>query len=198
MDPDERVSAWNPAATTLFGYTPHEAIGRTIDDLILRSEALIEQGHDLARDAAQHGRAHRVGQRFRKDGTTVDVEILMVPLVVDGEHLGFYAIYHDSPSSRQRRGGRRREPGEERVPRDDEPRDPDADERRHRDDRAAARHAARRRAARLRREHQHVGRGAAHDHQRHPRLLEDRGRPVRAGVDRRSTCATTVAGARST
>jgi PAS domain S-box-containing protein len=95
MDPEERVSAWNPAATTLFGYTPTEAIGRTIDDLILRSEALIEQGHDLAREATEHGRAHRLGQRMRQDGTAVDVEILMVPLVVDGEHLGFYAIYHD-------------------------------------------------------------------------------------------------------
>ena len=35
-------------------------------------------------------------------------------------------------------GGRLSEPGQERVPRGDEPRDPDADERRHRDDRAAA------------------------------------------------------------
>jgi signal transduction histidine kinase len=42
------------------------------------------------------------------------------------------------------------ERGEERVPRDDEPRDPHADERGDRHERAAARHAARRRAARLR------------------------------------------------
>jgi signal transduction histidine kinase/CheY-like chemotaxis protein len=34
-------------------------------------------------------------QRMHKDGSLVDVEVLMVPLVVDGEHLGFYAIYHD-------------------------------------------------------------------------------------------------------
>ena len=32
---------------------------------------------------------------MRKDGSLVDVEIVMVPLVVDGEQLGFYAIYHD-------------------------------------------------------------------------------------------------------
>jgi PAS domain S-box-containing protein len=95
MDPDERVSAWNPAATTLFGYLPEEAIGRSIDDLILRSEALIEEGHKLSREATERGRAQRIGRRLRKDGTALDVEILMVPLVVDGEHLGFYAIYHD-------------------------------------------------------------------------------------------------------
>ena len=48
--------------------------------------------------------------------------------------------------------GREREPGQVRVPGDDEPRDPDADERRHRHDQPAARHAARRRAARVHRD----------------------------------------------
>jgi PAS domain S-box-containing protein len=95
MDVDERVSAWNPAATTLFGYTPKEAIGRSIDELILKSETLIEEGHALSRQATERGRAHLVAQRHRKDGTALDAEILMVPLIVDGEHLGFYAIYHD-------------------------------------------------------------------------------------------------------
>ena len=78
------------------------------------------------------------------------------------------------------RGGRGRRPGQEHVPRRHEPRDPHADERDHRDERPAARHAARRRAARLRRHDPHLGRRAADDHQRHPRLLEDRGRQGRA------------------
>jgi PAS domain S-box-containing protein len=95
MDTEERVSGWNPAATSLFGYSPAEAIGHSINDLILPSETLREQGHTLSRAAAEHGRAQQIGQRVRKDGTAVDVEILMVPLSVDGEHLGFYAIYHD-------------------------------------------------------------------------------------------------------
>ncbi len=95
MDQEEHVSAWNPAATTLFGFEPEEAIGQPIDGLILRSDELRAEGHDLAREAAQHGRVHRIGQRMRKDGTLVDVEVLMVPLVVDGDHLGYYAIYHD-------------------------------------------------------------------------------------------------------
>ena len=100
---------------------------------------------------------------------------------------------HDRPASRGRRDARAagggpdgrtrggegrgglREPGEERVPRRDEPRDSNADERRDRDERAAPRHAARRRATRLHGDDPHVGRGAADDHQRHPRLLEDRG-----------------------
>jgi PAS domain S-box-containing protein len=95
MDAEERVSAWNPAAQTLFGYAPDEAIGQRIDDLVLRSDTLRDAGHDLAREAARAGRAHQTGKRMRRDGTLVDVEVLMVPLVIDGEHTGFYAIYHD-------------------------------------------------------------------------------------------------------
>ena len=41
------------------------------------------------------GRAQRVGRRMRKDDSLVDVDILMVPLIIDGEHVGYYAIYHD-------------------------------------------------------------------------------------------------------
>jgi PAS domain S-box-containing protein len=95
MDNDEEVSGWNPAATALFGFTEEEAIGRNIDDLILRSDPLRDAGHELTHEASERGRAHRSGQRMRKDGTLIDAEILIVPLVVSGEQLGFYAIYYD-------------------------------------------------------------------------------------------------------
>ena len=69
MDRDERVSGWNPAATRLFGYAPEEAIGRTIDDLILRSEALRDEGHDLTpRRPPSTAAPTRIGRRLRKDG----------------------------------------------------------------------------------------------------------------------------------
>ena len=41
------------------------------------------------------GRADLITRRSRKDGSSVDVEIVVVPLVVDGETVGSYAIYHD-------------------------------------------------------------------------------------------------------
>ena len=77
--------------------------------------------------------------------------------------------------ARARRGGIGQR-SEERVPRDHEPRDPHADERGDRHERPAARHEARRRPARVRGDDPRQWRRAAHDHQRHPRLLEDRGR----------------------
>jgi len=95
MDREELVSGWNPAATAQFGFEEEEAIGRHIEELVVRSEELRDESHDLVAEALERGRAHRIGQRMRKDGSRLDVEILMVPLVIDGEHLGFYAIYHD-------------------------------------------------------------------------------------------------------
>ncbi|MGA9160405.1 MAG: GAF domain-containing protein [Actinomycetota bacterium] len=94
MDRDQTVSGWNPAAARLFGYSPDEAIGRTIDALIV-PEDLAQEGDDIVREATERGRAHRMSRRHRNDGHLVEVEIVIVPLIVDGEHQGYYAIYHD-------------------------------------------------------------------------------------------------------
>ena len=94
MDADERVTGWNPAAAKLFGYSPQEAIGRLIDDLVL-NEDLRGEGRDVIHEALEKGRADRITRRVRKDGKLVDVQMMLVPLRVDGEHVGFYAIYHD-------------------------------------------------------------------------------------------------------
>ena len=41
------------------------------------------------------GRAQRITRRRRRDGTMVDVELMLVPLTVDGSHVGFLGVYHD-------------------------------------------------------------------------------------------------------
>jgi PAS domain S-box-containing protein len=94
MDADEQVTGWNPAAAELFGYSAEEATGRAIDDLVL-TEEFWREGRDVTSQALEKGRAHRITRRARKDGALVDVEMMLVPLMVDGEHVGFYAIYHD-------------------------------------------------------------------------------------------------------
>ncbi len=143
MDRDERVTGWNPAAERLFGYAPDEVRGRRIDDLVMDTDAMREEGAGVAREALETGRATRLTRRVRKDGSRADVEIVMVPLVVDGEHTGFYAVYHDvTELQAARHEADFGQPGQEFLPRCDEPRDPDADERHHRDERPAHRHAA--------------------------------------------------------
>jgi PAS domain S-box-containing protein len=94
IDAEERVTGWNPAAAELFGWSADEAIGRFIDELVFEG-AQSEEGREVTREALATGRVQRIGRRTRKDGAVVDVELMLVPLRVDGEHVGFYAIYHD-------------------------------------------------------------------------------------------------------
>jgi PAS domain S-box-containing protein len=94
MDADERVTSWNPAAAELFGWSAEEATGRLIDELVFE-QGQGEEGREMTREALETGRAQTIGRRSRKDGAVVDVELMLVPLTVDGEHVGFYAIYHD-------------------------------------------------------------------------------------------------------
>ena len=94
MDADERVTGWNPAAAALFGYTADEAVGRTIDELVV-SEEFRDESRDVTIEARERGRTRRITRRARKDGGLLDVEMELVPLQFDGERIGFYAIYHD-------------------------------------------------------------------------------------------------------
>ena len=111
---------------------------------------------------------------------------------VAGERGGNHA-HQPGPPDRDRgedtRGGcgRPRQPCEERVPGQHEPRDSHAVERRRRHDRTAAPDRPRGRAARVRGPRQGLGRVAADPHRRHPRLLEDRGRASSPSTSSRST-----------
>ena len=83
---------------------------------------------------------------------------------------------------RNRTARPREPPGQERVPGQHEPRDPHADERRDRHDRPAAGYRPRRRSSASIAEIVALQRRVAPDgDQRHPRLLQDRGRQARAG-----------------
>jgi PAS domain S-box-containing protein len=94
MDAEERVTDWNPAAAELFGYSAEEALGRPIDDLVFGKTGR-DEGRETTREAMTVGRAGRITRRLRKDGTPVDVELMLVPLTVDGSHAGFLGVYHD-------------------------------------------------------------------------------------------------------
>jgi PAS domain S-box-containing protein len=94
LDAAERVTDWNPAAAELFGHSAEEAVGRPIDDLVF-GETGREEGREVTAEALQQGRAQRITRRRRRDGTMVDVELMLVPLWVDGSHVGFLGVYHD-------------------------------------------------------------------------------------------------------
>ena len=102
MDADERVTGWNPAATELFGHAAEEAIGRQIDDLVFGDDVR-DEGREITREALASRRAQRITRRRRKDGTPVDVELMLVPLTVEGERVGFLGVYHDITELQQAR-----------------------------------------------------------------------------------------------
>ncbi len=87
------IVSCNPAFEKLFGYASTDSVGKNLDDLVAtedtRSEA--EQYSQAALTQPIHG----IGRRRRKDGTLVDVEVLAVPVIVDGERVALMALYHD-------------------------------------------------------------------------------------------------------
>jgi PAS domain S-box-containing protein len=84
----------NSEFTRVFGFTPEEAIGRTIDSLIVPPDRtsetrwigeMLTRGEKIAFET----------KRQRKDGSLVDVFISSTPVMVAGKRIGVYALYRD-------------------------------------------------------------------------------------------------------
>jgi PAS domain S-box-containing protein len=93
-DPQFIVTSWNPAAERLFGYPRSEAVGRHIDDLVGRHDAIRDEAAAL-NDRVLEGPVEVVTRRSRKDGTLVDVAIRSVPITIDNRLIGAFALYED-------------------------------------------------------------------------------------------------------
>jgi PAS domain S-box-containing protein len=93
LDPDHHVVSCNPAFEKLYGYTADEITGQSLDDLIT-TEATRAAAVSYTREAGDHA-VRGIGQRRRKDGTMVDVEVLAVPVIVGGKRVGMMGLYHD-------------------------------------------------------------------------------------------------------
>ena len=95
MDSEHRVVDWNRGAVNMFGYTPEEAIGVQLDDLVARGESHVEAGgktqHVLS---GQRVEAFET-ERYRKDGTPLHVIAAGSPIMIDGVITGVVAVYTD-------------------------------------------------------------------------------------------------------
>lgn len=94
LDTSHRVVSCNPAFERLFGYAPAEVLGRNLDDLIT-TESTRSEAVGYTQQALELHPVQVIGKRRRRDGTLVDVEVLGVPVVVDGRRIGLMALYHD-------------------------------------------------------------------------------------------------------
>jgi PAS domain S-box-containing protein len=93
LDPHHNIVSCNPAFERLFGYEEPSIIGRNLDDLIT-SEEMRSEAVAYTREAGDRA-VHGITRRLRRDGSTVEVEVLAVPVVVDGTRVGMMGLYHD-------------------------------------------------------------------------------------------------------
>jgi PAS domain S-box-containing protein len=100
VDVKDRVLRVNREFSRIFGYEPHEALGRFSMDLIVpgdqRRQAL--QSRDrLVRGASVNEEAVRA----RKDSSLVNVAEIAVPVVFGGERIAHYMIFRDITESKR-------------------------------------------------------------------------------------------------
>lgn len=73
------VTGWNPAAERIFGYNKAEAMGRPVSLIVLSKDA--EKESRLLERIHRGGRvAHYEAVRRRKDGSTVDISLMVSPM----------------------------------------------------------------------------------------------------------------------
>jgi PAS domain S-box-containing protein len=94
LDRDHRVVSCNPGFESLYGYTQPEVVGHNLDDLITTEETRL-QAVSYTVQASEDRTVQGFGQRRRKDGSMVDVEVLAVPIIIGGERVGMMGLYHD-------------------------------------------------------------------------------------------------------
>jgi two-component system sensor histidine kinase/response regulator len=93
LDNEEKIITSNPAFEHLYGYVSAEIIGADLDALIT-DPGTREEAARYTQEVKNRA-VHAIGKRRRKDGSLVDVEIFGVPVIIDGQKSGAFAMYHD-------------------------------------------------------------------------------------------------------
>ena len=93
-DSQTRILRINNAFTRLFGYPEQEAVGRSIDELVVPKH-LEAEGVGLSRKAREGAEFLIETVRRRKDRGLVDVSILGAPIFFQGRQVAIFGIYRD-------------------------------------------------------------------------------------------------------
>jgi PAS domain S-box-containing protein len=100
LNGNRRIQMCNPAFEDLFQHHQADIRGADLDSLLAPSELTSEARGLTARTSA--GEVMRAAtQRRRRDGSLVDVQITCVPLMVNGQPVGSFAIYEDITERRE-------------------------------------------------------------------------------------------------
>ncbi len=101
LDPEHRVVDWNPGAKKMFGFTPEEAIGRNLDELVARDAAVEEAGRKTAQLLSGKAVEPFETVRHHKDGTPLNVIAAGSPIMRDDVLTGVVAVYTDISKQRK-------------------------------------------------------------------------------------------------
>jgi len=89
------ITSWNAAATRLFGYLPHEILGRSVLTLI-PPELRSEEPEILRKVTSGERIEHYETRRLRKDGESVQISLTISPIRdSDGRIVGISKIARD-------------------------------------------------------------------------------------------------------
>ncbi len=94
LDTQHRIVTCNPAFEQLYGYPQADIVGVNLDELI-STESSRQEAVAITQHVLQEGAMRSIGRRRRRDGSLVDVEVLGVPVLVEGELVGLMGLYHD-------------------------------------------------------------------------------------------------------
>ncbi|MFW5663574.1 MAG: PAS domain S-box protein [bacterium] len=94
LDNKDRIKQINNHFTQLFGYTPEEALGYPVNDLIV-PENLKKEGDELSIMASNGEVINTETIRCTKEGKEVDVEIIGKPVMLHDSKIGVFGIYQD-------------------------------------------------------------------------------------------------------
>ncbi len=99
LDPEGRVTLWNPAAERIFGWTEAEVVGRPpLPTVPEASRNGFEELHSLA--LAGHPLRALELERVRKDGERVQINASAAPLVDEGRTAGLVVVVVDVTEQR--------------------------------------------------------------------------------------------------
>lgn len=100
-DNDLVINEINHEFTEMFGYTPEEAIGSKLNDLIMAEDRSLERSMKV-RDRVDMGEKIEFETvRKRKDGSIIDVECRVSPIIKNGNTIGAYTFYTDISKRKQ-------------------------------------------------------------------------------------------------
>jgi PAS domain S-box-containing protein len=102
VDSIGKILTWNAGARALLGYAEDEAVGRNFTEFYARLDPTTAESHASVTDAVQWGRHETNRMLVRKDGTRLQINLVLRP-ISDPENkvVGFGLIAHDIDKSRR-------------------------------------------------------------------------------------------------